>query len=169
MKKELTTQIVSLKKQNLKASEYAKKSIDELFSKEIFQNSIVKKTIISESIVALNNGNGKFIIKKLPQRVQFSCVNAITCTDVNKDGFLDIIAGGNNFDFKPQYSCLDANYGTVLLGDGKLRFTWQNYNTSGFFVREEIKHIKQYKDKNGKTYIITAINNDKPKMFTFNE
>ena len=169
MKKELTTQIVSLKKQNLKASEYAKKSIDELFPKEIFQNSMVKKAVISESIVALNDGNGKYTIKKLPQKVQFSCVNAITCADVNKDGFLDIIAGGNNFDFKPQYSRLDANYGSVLLGNKEAEFTWQDYNKTGFFIRNEIRHIEQLHDKNGKIYIIAAINNEKPKIFKLNE
>ena len=43
MKKELTAQLVSLKKQNLKASEYARKSIDELFSPSIFENSIMKQ------------------------------------------------------------------------------------------------------------------------------
>ena len=43
MKKELTAQLVSLKKQNLKASEYARKSIDELFSASIFKNSIMKQ------------------------------------------------------------------------------------------------------------------------------
>ncbi len=169
MKKELTTQIVSLKKQNLKASEYAKKSIDELYSAEIIQNTIVKKTTISESIIAINEGNGKFTIKKLPYRVQFSCVCGITCTDINNDGNVDIVLGGNNFEFKPQYSRLDANYGSVLLNDGKGEFTWQNYNTSGFFLRNEIKHIKQFKDKNGNVFIITVVNNERPKIFTLNE
>ena len=169
MKKELTTQMVSLKKQNLKASEYAKRSIDELFSPEIIKNTIVKKTTIAESVIAINKGKGKFTIKKLPYMVQLSCVCGITCADINKDGHLDIIMGGNNFEFKPQYSRLDANYGSVLLGDGKLEFEWQSYDSSGFFIKNEIKHIKQFKDKNGKTYIITAINNDKPKIFTFNE
>ena len=169
MKKELTSQMVSLKKRNLKASEYAKKSIDELYPEEVIKNTIVKKTEISESIIAINEGNGKFTIKKLPYMVQLSCVCGITCVDVNNDGNLDIILGGNNFEFKPQYSRLDANYGSVLLGNGKLDFTWQNYDTSGFFIRNEIKHIEQFKDKNGKTFIITAINNDKPKIFTFNE
>ena len=169
MKKELTSQMVSLKKRNLKASEYAKKSIDELYPEEVIKNTIVKKTEISESIIAINEGNGKFTIKKLPYMVQLSCVCGITCVDVNNDGNLDIILGGNNFEFKPQYSRLDANYGSVLLGNGKLDFTWQNYDTSGFFIRKEIKHIEQFKDKNGKTFIITAINNDKPKIFTFNE
>jgi len=167
-KKELTEQIVALKKQNLKASEYAKKTIDKLFPEEIFKKSIEKKATIAESIIAINDGNGKFTIKKLPTRVQLSCVCGITCTDVNNDGNLDIILGGNNFEFKPQYSRLDANYGSVLLNDGKLNFKWQDYNKSGFFIKEEIKHIEQVKDKNGQTYIISAINDGKPKIFKLN-
>lgn len=168
-KKELTNQMVSLKKQNLKASEYATKTIDELFPEEVFKNSIMKKAGIAESVIAINEGNGKFIIKKLPSRVQFSCVCGIACSDINNDGNLDLILGGNNFEFKPQHSRLDASYGNVLLGDGKLGFQWQEYNTSGFFVRDEIKHLKQFKDKNGKTYIMAAINDNKPKIFALNE
>ena len=76
---------------------------------------------------------------------------------------------GNDFEFKPQYSRLDANYGNVLLGDGKLNFTWQEYSTSGFVVKNEAKHLKKIKDKNGKTYIIAAINNDIPKIFSIND
>ena len=166
MKKELTTQIVSLKKQNLKASEYAQKSIDELFPKEVFEKSIMNKTTLGESIIAINEGNGKFKVKNLPNWVQLSCVCGITCTDLNNDGNLDLILGGNNFEFKPQYSRIDANYGSVLLGNGKMDFEWQPYNTSGFFIKNEIKHIGQLKDKHGKTFIITAINNDKPKIYT---
>ena len=168
-KKELTEQMVILKKQNLKASEYAQKTIGELFPKEIIENSIVKTSAISESVIAVNEGDGKFTIIKLPNRVQLSCVCGITCTDVNNDGNLDLIMGGNNFEFKPQYSRLDANYGSILLGDGKLGFEWQDYNKSGLLVREEIKHLRQFKDKNGKTYVIAAINDSKPKIFAINE
>jgi hypothetical protein len=168
-KKELTAQMVKLKKQNLKASEYAKRSIDELFSTEIFENSIMKTASVSESVIAINEGAAKFSIKKLPTRVQLSCVCDITCTDINNDGNLDLIMGGNNFEFKPQYSRLDASYGNVLLGNGKMDFKWQNYNESGFFIREEIKHLKQFKDANGKTYLLAAINNDKPKIFALDE
>ena len=169
MRKELTGQLVSLKKQNLKASVYAKKSIDELFSKEIFDNSIMKKNSISETIIAVNEGNGSFTVKKLPSRVQFSCVCGIVCADINSDGNLDLIMAGNNFEFKPQYSRLDANYGSVLLGDGKLGFTLQDYNTSGFAVKNEVKHLKTITDKNGKIYVIAAINNEAPKIFAINE
>lgn len=165
MRKELTGQIVSLKKENLKASEYAKKTIHELFSEDILKNTIVKKATISETIVAVNNGGGKFSIKKLPSRVQFSCVCGISCSDVNDDGNMDIILAGNNFEFKPQYSRLDANYGSVLLGDGKMNFQWQEYNASGFFVKEEIKHLDYFKDKEGNKYLFAAINDNRPKIF----
>ncbi|WP_420838784.1 VCBS repeat-containing protein [Aestuariivivens sediminis] len=169
MKKELTTQMVKLKKQNLKASEYAHKALDELFSKEIVDQSIMKTCDISETIVAVNKGNGQFTIKTLPNRVQFSCVCDVVYEDINDDGHLDLILAGNNFDFKPQFSRLDANYGSVLLNDGHLEFTWQDYSKSGFMVGNEVKHLNKIKDKTGKTYLLAAINNDKPKLFSFNE
>lgn len=169
MKKELTGQLVSLKKQNLKASEYAKKGIDELFDKEIFDKSIVKKTTISETIIAVNNGNNNYTIKNLPANVQFSCICSIVCKDINNDGHLDLIMAGNNYEYKPQFSRLDANYGSVLLGDGKLGFELQNYTKSGFFNKNEVKHLKVIKDKNGKSYVVAAINNEFPKIYAINE
>ena len=168
-KRELTGQLSSLKKQNLKASIYAKRTIDELFPTDIINNTILKKVNISESVIAINEGNGKFTIKPLPAQVQLSCVCGISCTDINNDGYLDLVLGGNNFEFKPQYSRLDANYGSVLLGDGKLNFKWQNYNTSGFFIRKELKHLEQFSDKNGNHFLIAAINEGTPKIFTTHE
>ncbi|WP_350293086.1 VCBS repeat-containing protein [uncultured Croceitalea sp.] len=168
-KKELTGQLVSLKKQNLKASDYAKRTIEELFPQEVIDNAIVKKASISESVIAINEGDGKFTIKKLPQRVQFSCICGITCTDVNQDGNLDLIMAGNNYEFKPQFSRLDASYGNVLLGNGKLDFEWQNYEDSGFFIKGEVKHLKEFKDKNGKRFLIATVNNDEPKIFALDE
>jgi len=168
-KKEVTEQIVSLKKENLKASDYARRTVHELFSKEVISNAIVKESRISESIIAINEGNGQFRIQKLPPRVQLSCVCDITCTDINEDGNLDLIMAGNNFEFKPQFSRVDASYGNVLLGDGKLGFEWQDYNISGFTIKNEVKYLEQFKDKNGNTFIIAAINNEKPKIFALND
>lgn len=168
-KRELTDQLPSLKKQNLKASDYAQRTIHQLFPKEIMDKSIVKRVETSASVIAINEGGGKFTIKKLPPRVQLSCVCDIMCTDVNNDGNLDLIMAGNNYEFKPQFSRLDASQGNLLLGDGNLNFDWQDYETSGFKIREEVKYLKQFKDKNGKIYVIAAINNNKPKIFAVNE
>ncbi|MGX1928505.1 VCBS repeat-containing protein [Flagellimonas sp. 2504JD4-2] len=168
-KKELTEQMVSLKKQNLKASDYAKRTIHELFPKEVIERSIVKNVSYSGSVIAINEGGGRFTIKRLPSRVQLSCICGITCTDINNDGNLDLILAGNDFEYKPQFSRLDAGYGNILLGDGKMGFDWQNYDESGFLVRDEVKHLKQFKDQNGKRFLIAAINDEKPKIFALDE
>lgn len=166
-KKELTAQIVSLKKENLKASDYASRSIDELFSEEAINNAIIKQVAIAKSVVAINEGDGIFTIKPLPAQTQLSCICGIACTDINNDGNLDLIMGGNNFELKPQYSQLDASQGSVLLGDGSGNFDWQNYTTSGFAIRDEIKHLATFDDKAGNTFVIVAINNQKPKVYAY--
>jgi hypothetical protein len=89
--------------------------------------------------------------------------------DVNNDGHLDLVMGGNKHEFKPQFSRLDAGYGNVLLGDGNLDFQWQEYDQSGFFLRGELKFLKPLRDKEGKTYLVAAMNEDKPRIFKLNE
>jgi hypothetical protein len=167
MKHELTNQIVSLKKQNIKFSEYATKSIQELFTAEILDQTIVKEVTNSKSVVALNMGNAEFNIVDLPNQVQFSSVNAIEVLDLNKDDHLDLILGGNEYNYKPQYSRLDANFGSVLLGDGTGEFNWTNYSDSGLFIKGEVKNINQLKSKN-QMHLIFGINNEQPKLFKLN-
>ncbi|NNM24026.1 MAG: VCBS repeat-containing protein [Flavobacteriaceae bacterium] len=167
-KQEIVSQMVFLKKQNLKASEYATKSIQQLISEEKLKSAQVKQVTTSKTVLAINDGNGKFQINALPARTQFSCVCGISCADVNQDGNLDIILGGNSFEFRPQFSRLDANYGSVLLNDGANNFDWVDYENSGFFIREEVKHISTFHDKDGNSYMIVAINDEKPRVFAIN-
>lgn len=169
LKQELAKQIPSIKKKNLSYAAYATKTFQDLFSKEIVENSIQKTVAHQESCVAINTGNGKFVVTALPAQVQFSSVNTIATMDVNNDGYLDLILGGNQYEFKPQYGRLDANYGSVLLGSKKGTFTNSSSTASGFFVRGEIKKIQLIKNKNQKTFLLAAINNDVPKLFKFNE
>jgi hypothetical protein len=169
MRKELTAQLPGLKKQNLKASEYSKRTIHQLFDPQTVENSIVRPVNVSTSVIAVNDGNGKFSIVTLPERVQWSCVSAISAVDVNNDGILDLVMGGNNFEFKPQFSRQDASYGHVLIGDGKMKFTWTEFLKSGFYVREEIRHLEYFTDKSGTRHIIAAINNGPARVFKINK
>ena len=169
MRKELTAQMPHLKKENLKASDYAKRTIDELFAKDVLSKTIVKEVNYSPSIIAINEGNGKFSIKELPMNVQWSCVCGIVCEDVNQDQKMDILLAGNQYEMKPQYSRQDANYGNLLIGDGTMDFKWEPYKTSGFFLRDEVRELGVISDRNGKKYLIAAVNNNEHKLFEFNK
>ncbi|WP_395054569.1 VCBS repeat-containing protein [Flavobacterium sp.] len=169
MKGELAKQIPSIKKKNLNYSEYAKKSFQELFDADVVSNSIQRTANIQESIIAINKGNGQFQIKVLPKEVQFSSVNAICTMDINKDGILDIILGGNQYEFKPQYGRLDSSLGSVLLGNKNGNFSWIPNNKSGFSISGEVKAIKIIKTKNNSTTIIAVVNDNKPKIFKRND
>jgi len=168
MKIEIATQLVTLKKENLKASDYAKKSMDLLFDINILNNSIVKDIRQLESIIVINNGNNNFEVKMLPMQVQFSSVNSIICDDINQDGNVDIILAGNSFEHKPQYGRQDANYGSVLLGDVEGNFSWVPNLTSGFFLKGEVKDMKILKNIKGELFYLIARNDDSPILYKKN-
>ncbi len=169
LKKELAGQIPSIKKKNLSYSDYAKKSFQEIFAQDVVDNSIKKTATIQQSVVAINKGNGNFKVKVLPKEVQFSSVNTICTMDVNKDGILDILLAGNQYGFKPQFSRLDANFGSILIGNKNGSYAWLPYDKSGFFIKGEVRHLKTIKNKNNSVTIIAVLNNNKPKIFTPNE
>ncbi len=169
LKQELAKQIPSIKKKNLSYADYAKKSVQEIFAQDIITNSLQKTAVIQESVVATNKGNGLFEVQLLPKEVQFSSVNASCVMDVNKDGILDIILGGNQYEFKPQFGRLDANHGSVLLGNKKGNFSWLPYANSGFFLTGEVQKIKTIKNKNNTIAILAVLNNNTPKLYTRNE
>jgi enediyne biosynthesis protein E4 len=155
LKREVTDQFPFLKKENLKHSDYAKRSIQELFAEQSIKTATVHTFNYCSSAVAINNGKGGFEVKPLPVYVQLSSVNAICVSDVNNDGKADLLLGGNMFTFPPQFGRLDASYGHVLLGDGKGNFTYVENKNTGLMTKGEIKDIQQVNTKYGNNYLIT--------------
>ncbi len=168
LKKDMTDQLASLKKQNLKYEDYARKSIQELFPEEVLNGSTQKVFDYSSSCIAINEGGGKFNVERLPDHVQFSSVNSIFCTDIDRDGSEDIILGGNKFEFQPQFSRLDASYGHVLLNNGKGQLKWIEPAISGLEIGGEIRDIVEIPGKNSDG-ILFLQNNDFPVLYRVNK
>ena len=132
LKRELTEQMPSLKKQNLQFRDYANKSVQDLFGNSLVKQAAQMEFNTAASVVAWNNGKGTFTTELLPVWAQLSCINTILCTDINKDGKTDLVLGGNQFHFQPQFARLDASYGHILLNKGKSngKVLWEPYYTS---------------------------------------
>ncbi len=166
--KEIKAQITSIKNKHYTFTNYAKMSINDLFSKEILNKSLIKKINTFKSVVLLNNHN-KFTVKPLPIRAQMSTIKNIMVLDLNKDGNLDLITTGNNYNYKTQYTRQDASYGDVYFGDGKGNFMWQPPQKTGFFVKGQINTMVKLNQNKKQKYILVGPNNDVPQLFKFNE
>lgn len=164
LKHDMEFQLPILKKQNLKHGEFAKKTIQDLLPEELLKTSLVKKFNYCPSIVAINLGHGQFIIQKLPAIVQFSSVNAIQCADLNGDGFTDLILGGNEFGFLPQFGRLDGNFGDVLLNDGEGNFSFVANARSGLNLRGQVRDIALINGPKKKR-VLFLINDEYPFLY----
>jgi len=167
LKHEMEDQIPLIKKQNLKNDDFAKKTIQGLFSSELLEKSLVKQFNYCSSIIAINKGNGQFEIQKLPQMMQLSSVNALKCIDINGDGYADIIAGGNDFGFLPQFGRQDASFGHILLNNGKGEFKWMNPDQTGLELRGQIRDIAAVKNKDD-MYLLFLQNDEYPVLYKVN-
>lgn len=168
MKRDLTDQMPGLKKQNLKFEEYAKRSVQELFSDILIKKASVYNFNYNASCLAINKGKGNFEIKKLPPFTQLSSINAILITDINTDGKKDLILGGNLFYFQPQFSRLDASYGHVLINKGKAEWELVMPQKSGIEVRGEVKSIVCFQSKERKQVLFLQ-NDSPPVLYKLNE
>ena len=168
LKKDMEDQMPAIKKDNLKNGEYATKSIQELFPAEVMKKSTVKQFNYPGSCVAINNGNGSFTVHQLPVICQFSCINKFHCMDLNDDGYIDLVAGGNQFGFLPQFERLDANLGDVLINNGKGEFVCQNAARTGLKLRGEIRDIAEIKTKKGNCLLFLQ-NNEYPLLYEVNK
>ena len=163
LRQDIATQMPIIKKKYLHWSDYAGKSPENVIGKVELDKSVKNTCYTLKSAVAINDGKGHFTLKNLPIQAQFAPVYGITAADFNGDGYTDLILVGNFFEAKPEMGRYDANYGTVLLGNGKGDFSFEPYAQSGLNLRSAARDIKPIKIKNEIAYII-ALNNDKLKI-----
>ena len=126
--------------------------------------STEKKFNFCSSVIAYNKGDGKFDIVALPVQVQFSSVNAIEVSDINGDGHVDLVLGGNKFGFPPQFGRLDGSYGHVLINDGNGKMKWLPSLESGINIRGEVRSLRKIRI-NQKHGVVVGINNERPVIF----
>ncbi|MCG8310912.1 MAG: VCBS repeat-containing protein [Cytophagales bacterium] len=110
---ELLSQLKPLEKRFPNYVSYAGATIYDILGPELLEKTYRTQAYLLESCW-LENNNGSFLLRKLPELVQFSQVNSFVKSDIDGDGNVEIIAGGNFHDFKPQIGMLDASKGVVL-------------------------------------------------------
>ena len=164
MRNDMVMQMPILKKKYLKFNNYKNQTVQDIFPAQQLAKSVVYQVETTASAVLLNNGSGQFQQQKLPTAAQLAPMYGLHLEDVNKDGNIDILMGGNFYYSKPEVGIYDASYGVYLEGDGQGNFNAIPSTQSGFFVKGQVKDIGILKSRNGRV-VLAARNNDSPVFY----
>lgn len=162
---EVFAQYPSIRRKFPRYNQYSKAGLNDIFTEDELSGSLQLKTRTFKSSVFENLGNGKFKTVDLPNEAQFSETHGIIMTDVNQDGHYDILSSGNNYGVDVEMGRMDASIGSVLLGDGSLKFKHLPANESGFVIKGDSRGIYQISVGTKTQYWILR-NNDTPIGFT---
>ncbi|MBD0833412.1 VCBS repeat-containing protein [Aestuariibaculum sp. TT11] len=138
---------------------FSKATIEDVYTKDKLEDALHYKAKTFATTYFQNDGK-HFSAKPLSSQAQLSAVNGIVSKDVNNDGVLDLILGGNLFTSEVETPRNDAGQGVLLIGDGKGNFYAKAPYESGLSLSGDVKGLAMLKSE-GYTYIIVANNNDK--------
>ena len=163
-KDELQKQMPAIKKKFLYADDFAKSTLDQIFSKEKLQNAQLLTANYFSNAVLINHGNLNFTTEALPWEAQLSSLRDAIVIDANGDNLPDILIAGNYYDNNIQMGRYDADYGTLLINKGNGKFVTENIN--GLQIKGQVRHIKSININHQPAFIL-AKNNDSTIIIRF--
>ncbi len=143
-------------------NDFASASVVDILGKEKMEEGISLKAVDFGSYLLWNEG-GKFKYEKLPALAQISPINDCIAEDFNKDGLLDIMIVGNDYNTEYETPRLDAGNGLVLINENK-KFNPLTVNESGFYCPGDAKKIREIKI-GGQQHLLVAVNNSPLQFF----
>jgi hypothetical protein len=135
---------------------YADAVMTDLFTADELKDARVLTTA-NLGTTYLENRNGRFFPHPLPVQAQFSPVYKIVVEDFNSDGFTDLLLLGNNEYARLKLGKMDANFGTLLLNDGKGNFVYSANKDNGLFIAGDVKDALVLR-VNGSRYLMVTVN-----------
>jgi hypothetical protein len=158
-KDEIQRQIPKVKKNFLYAEDFAKASLQDIFTKEKLKSAKQYKAYHFANTIFINEGKGKFRPVILPWEAQMTAYKTASICDINGDQLPDLLMMGNYFDNNVQMGRYDADYGTVLINKGKGQFDVKPFN--GLSVKGQVRNMQPIKiATTPNQHFVLAINSD---------
>ena len=161
---ELLDQMASMRSRFTDYASYSKATMTDLFSFPELEKSQILEANTLESMVLENTEDG-FIARPLPRLAQSFPVYSILPIDLNRDGNMDLILGGNQAYTRIRIGLMDAGLGLVLIGDGKGNFSPLSPSESGLAIKGDIKSILPIRTASG-IQLLFGINQQKLESYT---
>ena len=147
---------------------YAGETVPDIFDREVLDKATRYRSEQMASVVAWNDGSGRFRVDSLPFRAQLAPMYGLLAAEIDGRKGKEILMGGNLDAVKPQAGAYEASHG-VALKEGSSR-TYQEVPTSasGFDVAGEIRALRSL-EHNGQVFFIVVRNDRKMKLFKSNK
>jgi hypothetical protein len=165
-KAELEKQIPVLKKRFLYAEDFAKATLNDLFTSEKLEKANLLTANYFSNALLVNNGNLNFSVQPLPWKAQLTSYRDAVVVNVNNDSLPDILLAGNYYDNNIEMGRYDADGGTVLLNKGHGSFSCEN--SKGVLIKGQVRHIQKITIA-GKEAFVLARNNDSTMVVRFGQ
>ncbi len=166
LRHDLVMQLPTLKKKYLHYADYKGQSIEAIFDEKQLRTAAKSTVYTTQTSLAMNNGDGTYSLKALPIEAQLAPIYAILVEDLDKDGLLDILLGGNFYRSKPEVGIYDGSYGLLLKGNGQGAFQALTPQESGFSLKGEIRDFTSI-NIGKEASILVARNNKKVALFRY--
>jgi enediyne biosynthesis protein E4 len=137
---EALEQLLPLRKRFTDYGSYARATMAEVLT-EAERQSAEKRVVTELRSCLLINEKGTLLLRPLPPAAQQAPVAAIAVHDVNQDGHPDLLLAGNLSKTRIRIGKMDASYGQLLLGDGKLGFVPVPLGESGLRLTGDTKDL----------------------------
>jgi len=159
-------QMPSIKKRFDKNASYAAASMDEIFTKDMMTGGTILDCKETRSGYFENDGHGRFSFHPFPTLAQLAPVNTIVAEDIDKDGSIDLLLAGNEYQAALPAGRYDASYGILLAGNGKGSFNPIPPATSGLILDGDVRDLKIIHAA-GQRLMLVAVNDSPMSIFRF--
>lgn len=160
-----TTAMPHLKKLAPTYTDFALKSLPELYTPQALDSAMRLEANSLASAIFRNSGSGTFTHEPLPVLSQLAPVMSIATGDFNGDGRTDLALGQNFFDPQRETGRMNGGLGVVVMfPDGMAREL--SASESGFVQRTNLRHLHAADfNLDGRPDLISANNDQAPKLF----
>jgi enediyne biosynthesis protein E4 len=163
-KDDLQKQLPFIKKKYLYAGDFAEASITEIFGADKLKEAQVLSADYFSNAILVNDGKMNFTVQAMPWEAQLTSYRDAVVVQANDDQQPDILLVGNYYGNNIQMGRYDADFGTMLVNKGNVKFIPENIN--GLAIKGQVRHIREILINQQKSYIL-ARNNDSTMVINF--
>ncbi len=138
---ELAAKIPEVKKRFPSNDAFAGASLKDIFGDEALEEAELYEAGEMSSGVLLSEAAGRYQFVALPRLAQLAPAQGLLASDLNGDGFADILLVQNDYSAIPPHGRFDSGLGLLLLGDGQGTFSSQSISESGWSVSGNAKAL----------------------------